>query len=91
MSGPVLRSWGHSRKHLVLALPWNTWSDRQGRLSTLVNACSKYWRRSTGGQGRMRQGLTLTGLEKAFWEEIFTLSLKGESVRPRDGEEIGVD
>lgn len=39
----------------------------------------------------MRQGLTLTGLEKAFWEEIFTLSLKGESVRPRDGEEIGVD
>lgn len=39
----------------------------------------------------MRQDLTWTRLEKDFWEEIFTLSLKGESVRPRDGEDIDVN
>lgn len=38
----------------------------------------------------MRQGVTLTGFEKVFWEEIFTLSLEGESVRPRNGKEVGM-
>ena len=63
--------------------------DRQDRLSALGITCSEYWRR-TGGQRSMRQGLTSTGLEKTFWEEVFTLILKGESVRPRNGEENGV-
>lgn len=38
----------------------------------------------------MRQGLTLAGFEKVFWEEIFTLSLEGESGRSRNGKEVGL-
>lgn len=34
--------------------------------------------------------LTLTGFKKVFWEEIFILSLEGESVRPSNGKEVGM-